>query len=58
MLDAPIPDPPKKVTWVPLELTEQLSNGPLAAQLKGPCVEFPEIEMVRLVQFFPLKLEN
>ena len=26
--------------------------------MKGPCVLFPEIEMVKLVQFFPLRFEN
>jgi hypothetical protein len=55
---APIPGPPKNVTWVPFVLIEQLSKGPFAAQLNGPCVLFPEIEIVKLVQFFPLKFEN
>ena len=58
MVLAPIPGPPKNVTCVPFALIEQLSKGPFAAQVNGPCVLLPEIEMVKLVQFFPLKFEN
>ncbi len=58
MVLAPIPGPPKKVTCVPLALIEQLSKGPFALQENGPCVLLPEIAMVKLVQFFPLKFEN
>ena len=58
MLLPPIPEPPKNVTCVPLAFTEQLSNGPFAAQVKGPCVLFPEIEIVKLVHVCPLRFEN
>jgi hypothetical protein len=58
MVLAPIPGPPKNVTCVPAVFTEQLSKGPFAAQLKGPCMVFPLMEMVKLVQLLPLKFEN
>lgn len=55
---APIPGPPKNVTCVPFALIEQLSNGPFAAQVNGPGMLLPVMEMLRLVQFCPLKFEN
>ena len=53
-----MPGPPENVTSVPVELMVQLVNGPFAAQVNGPGVVLPEIEMVRLVQVTPLRFEN